>query len=661
MSPEVSAGAPDRIRQLQFLDELGRYELFLDLYRSEKDEDRRVIEDALTGEDFLLKMLLLQYLEEIPEPRALGLILGRLEDRNEAVRKAAGKAYDRSGYPRKNLRLRPYVMSRDAEAARFAIRTLSRAGDKDILPALLSALPEVDEKTRLETLDGLRCLPDPRSIPHLTRYSREGEERERYYAVRALVELKAAEWRVPLETFLARMQDPSARVRRAAMLGLQRFPLENVASLFLDRALDKDEPLESRRRAIQALAVFPSVRWVAPLVRLSAADARGPLRLTTEITLKRFPDDALKKSLTPLLEDPDAGVSRQAAFLLAEALGHDPGTRARLKRLWEEAEKVPDKLKALEVLGELGGSDLIPLLLGALKENQVLGYSALGALNRLWTYDSGPKIMELLRDAELPQFAKQALLSTLLKRGPDESVREELLPWLLKGIQHKVMNIRYLCLQLMDWYPLSQTLDSIFGLLVYEEDDEVIRMSYEILLRKVGANPIPLVSAAREYPERKAIQGHLVRMLGMRRWGSERAFDLLYGLMLEPMNLPAKDPGSFISLCVSLLGNGTLALEKAWLFFPSDELRHVMLRELRGVMSDVEKRFPPLPLDFLAFHLAGQDAAARALLYDIVGLSGQREGIPLMTGWLLKETDEGALRSGRESLGRLIREGVGSQ
>ncbi|MFH1724254.1 MAG: HEAT repeat domain-containing protein [Elusimicrobiota bacterium] len=651
-----SRAIADVIQRFKSFEEIGRYELFLDLYYSRREEDRELIKRVLAGDDAIVKMMFLQYLEEIPAQRAVSLFLPLLEDDNEIIRDAAMQAYKRSVFAQKNKLLRPYVASQRPGAACFAIGALARQGDRDVLPALLGRLPNAPPEVQREILEGLRYLPDPRCVPALIPFADSREEDGRYRAIRALAEMKSRGHPVRAAIFLDRVQDDSARVRRAALLGLQAFPSQKVARVFLEKALSEDEPMPSRRRAIQGLASFPDQEWVEPLVTLMSRDPSGPLRLTIEIALKRFPADVLKRGLFAVLDGGDAAVRQQAALIVAEFLGEDPEVRRRIMEFWEKAEDMQARLGAMEVLGELGGTELIPLLLSVLKENQVLAYTAIGVLNRLWTAESGPQILKLLKEPELPQFAKQALLSAILRRGLDDTMRQDLLPWLLEGLGDEVTNIRYLSLQILEWYPVEAWVQPVLRMLCGETDDEVCRTAYRIVTKKVGGNPVPIIAAVREYPDQKAVRNHLVQMLGWRKWDPKRVFDMLYGLMLEPINLPVKDRQAFLVLCVRLLEYGSMTLERIWPFAPSDSLKRLLLEKIRDGMKDPKRVFPPLPLDFLAGHFRDVDPVSRSLFYEIVGMSRQAEGIGLLTACLLRESEPAALSAGQEGLRRLVRE-----
>jgi hypothetical protein len=218
-----------------------------------------------------------------------------------------------------------------------------------------------------------------------------------------------------------------------------------------------------------------------------------------------------------------------------------------------------------------------------------------------------------------------------------------------------VTNIRYLALRLIARYPLDRTLTLILGLLAREEDHEVVSVAYEVILRGLDRDPRPLIDAALKSEDPRT-RPHLMELLCRGTWAQEHAFNMLTSLLRQPLALPINDPQAFLRMCVTLMENGSLTLVHGWLFATTDAIRRALLERLRDALRDPNRSFPPLPLDFISFHLANGDAASRTLFYELVGMSLQSAGIPMVTAQLLKESDEAALAAGREALRRLISE-----
>jgi len=148
-------------REFRFLDEMGRYDAFLRLYHSLDPADGELLETMYRSRDPLTPLILLQYLEELPEKRAVFPILEMIEEGNEVVSRAAMSAYRRNHYPGKPRLLKALVLSKSARACRFAVRVLSRAGFMDALPLILRELDlELDHWfTALKSISGEDPVP----------------------------------------------------------------------------------------------------------------------------------------------------------------------------------------------------------------------------------------------------------------------------------------------------------------------------------------------------------------------------------------------------------------------------------------------------------------------------------------------------------------------
>lgn len=639
--------------EFRFLGELERYDVFLKLYHSEEPSELEALGRLTRSPDPLVGLILLQYLQDLPEKKAVLPIIRMIEGGNEIVSRAAMAAYGRNHYPGKPHLLKRLILSPDARACRFAVRTLSRAGFMDALPLILRELLEREGKVRSEMVESLRFLPDRRSLPTLLPLAQDKEEEVRFLALQALAELQLRERVLPSDFFLRRVQDESERIRRAALEALQRLPTRKVSRIFLRQALDPEAGEPVRERAVRALAAFPSAEWGPSLVRLLVADEPASLKLAAEISLKALSPPLLRAALLPFLDDPDVSFRRQAALLLAQFLGEDPAVRRRIHRLWREA-KEEEAGELADVLSELGGVEEEALLMEAMTRSPLLAFSAAAALSRTLRPGSGPRVLSFLKDPRLPHTVKQALLTHWAKRGPDEPIRAELKPWLTSALGDEIMNIRYLSLQVLGWYPLEDRLPSILDLLTRETNPEIVRMSYRQLLKGLGRDPIPLALAVEAHEGRDALIGHMVRVLTDQGWDEPKVLELLHILRRKPLDLLARSPEAFFAVCIHLLEKGGVALEKVWLYLDEGPLRLRFLLMLLAFMRSPGRRFSALPLDFLTFHLRGADAPSRALYFGLLAADGRPESAEELTAALLREKDPAMLAEGRSALRRLL-------
>lgn len=634
---------------LKALDDLARYEKLLEIYRSPEGAER--IEKELRSDDPLLKLLILNFLQEVAERQAVRLLLTLLEDSNEIVREAAARSYARNRYPRKANHLRRYVMSRSPWAARFAIKTLAALRDQQALPLILSLLPRAERAARLEMIKALRYLPQPRVVPVLTALSGTKDEETRYHAIKTLAVLPFSGTKVRADIFLKAARDSSPRVRRLALSTLGSYSSKNIARFIQERAFSSAS--EDRFWAIEALSSFPAVEWIDPLVRIMALEPQARLRLAAELSLKRFPADLLRGGLRYLLDDPLPSIRRQSAQLMAELFGEERETRRKLLEMWSQVTDLQEKLEWLAVLRELGGDEVFHILYGVITQSTLLAYTSASIMNRMAIPGHDLRVLTLLRE-KLSKPVRQALLSGVVRRGPDQITHGEYFKVFVSGLSDPVSTFRYGCLQGLAWYPLGDILEPVLDLLSRETDDHVRRMADRLLAKGLGLDPAPLLECLRQVPFSDKLMVWLLSFLKDHSWSSTAACAALRLLDKEPLSLRQSRPGDYYALAVAWMEKGCLGFDEIWPIIEEDAERGRFLEFVRGAMAQSAGRFPPLPVDFLVRELRDRGPDFRGWLYALLGANQRPEGIPHLAGCMVREKDPALLRAGQAQLKNLF-------
>ena len=640
------------LREFPFMSELERYDTFLRLYHSEGAQEKRLLTALVSSKDPLVALIVLQYLEDIPEKRALTGLLHMVERGNEVVSRTAMAAYKRSHFPGKARQLKRLVLSRNPRARRFAVRTLCRAGYTEVLPLVVRELPDAEGEVRAEMIDGLRYLPDRRSVQVLTPLADSLDEPTRWLALQVLGQLQARVGGLPAAFFLKRSNDRSERVRRAALDGLHSYPTKRVAQMILEQALDEKESDEVRDRSIRALAAFPAVRWVRPLAAFAAVTPSPSLRLAVEVTLRGYPDAVRREGLTPLLAEADAGLRRQAALLLADLSGRDPAVRARLLAMWDSADDRA-AVDFVEVLRALGGPDSAERLRGAMKRNRLVAYAAAGALARLRGH--GAQTLAALRDDTVSATVHQAILSQWARRGPEESLRAELEPLLIQWLKSPVINIRYLALQILAWFPLTGKLEALLDTLAVEADPEVVGTVSKQILHGLGADPVPLALGLAAHPKRSVLMGHGVRLLTAKNWDPLLARPLMSILAAPPLAMLSSTPETYLTIGLHLYSLASVTFQDLWEFCATDDVRRLLLRLTVTFLADSRRRLPPLPLEFLTGVAGAGDADLRSLVYSVMAGEERPEAAEALTVLALREPDPAVKQHAAMLMRRLMR------
>lgn len=640
-------------RRFRFLDEFDRYGAFLSLYNSIDPEDQETLSSMYRSQDPLVPLILLRFLAEIPEKKAVLPIITIIEEGNTVVSHAAMTAYQDNHYPAKPKFLKPLILSQNTTACRFAVRTLSRAGFVDAYPLILRQIPARTDPVLSEMITALRFLPDPRSVPTLTLLTRSNSEPLRFLSLQTLASLQLRKSMLPASFFLDMSRDDSIRVRRVALEALQRSSTPAISGILIQKVLDRKEDESIRERAIRALAAVPSTDLVAPLIAVLASDDSSSLKLLAEITLKGLPRRIAKGGLIRQLDSASRGHRRWAAVLLAQFLGDEPDVRRILVDLWKSADD-ETAVELTEMLRELEGSEAERLLLDAMEKSPLVAYAAAGALARILGAGAGPQILAMLKDPRTSIQAKQALLGHWAKRAPDDGVRADLLPWLLGSLHDEVLNMRYLALQVLAWYPLAQTLPHLLDLLAREISPDVVRTVHRQLSQGLGSDPRPLIEGLARHPECRRIIHHAVKILTGRAWDVNVSLPVLERLNAKPIDLLAQSPESFFAVCAHMIEHKGILFQTVWTLLDVDALRIRFLEVLLSFMRNTRRRFPPLPLNYLEAQIKGEGPEFRELHYRLLEADGSPAAAQSLAAALIREENEACQRTGAAALDRLV-------
>ncbi|OIO07060.1 MAG: hypothetical protein AUJ52_10985 [Elusimicrobia bacterium CG1_02_63_36] len=637
--------------EFAFLGEIERYDAFLQLYHSPSEQDGAALDALTKSSDPLIPLILLRYFEEIPEKRACLAIIRLIEDGNPVVAEAAMRCYSASHYPKKPHLLKPLIFSDNFRACRFAIRTLARAGFMDVLPLILREIPDRQGPILRVMLDALRYIPHRRSVPILLPLAESTEEPLRYLVVDVLSDLQFRTRALPPAFFIRKLKDESARVRGAALEALQRFPSKRVEGLILDAALSQTDPENARVRAVRALQNFPSSRTAAAVTRLSAVSTSASVRISCEIVLRTFPRPVIRQGVLPLLEAQEVPIRRQAAIYLAEFLGADPKIREAILSLWRKTDE-GSSLEFVDALRALGGAETVVELRASLDRSPLTGYAAACALSQMRGEVPGRALLELIRDSKMTPTVRQALLDRWAKRGPDDSVRAETLEAMHELLREPVMNLRYLAVQILDWYPLEKTMNGLLDLIARESDREVLRVAVKQILRGLGRDPLKFVESVRAHPACEALRPHLVKVISGRAWDSSRIPALLDAVCSEPIAL-RREPKRFSVVCLRMLEFSTVTIQDLWPWVSAENTLKPFLTLLLQAVANPRRRTDPLPLAFLELQAMMLGPALRGLIYELLAVENRPEGGEYLAAALLRESDEHLRTEGSALLRKL--------
>jgi HEAT repeat protein len=281
------------------------------------------------------------------------------------------------------VHLRRALMDRDATVRACAARALLHTGDADVRKAIRAWTRDTDPGVRLLAVELSGEVGDRTAI---ARALADSAEEVRLAAVRALGRLGAE----AAATAMGRLEDPSSRVRLAAIDVLVAAEDRRAAPLLVDRL--GDAAVEVRRRACLALAELDDSRAAPALIR-SLADPMSEVQAATAEALGRLRAVEAVSPLADRLAAADPAV-RHAAIVALGMLGdRDPRAVGLL------VEALGDKdlhATAEESLRGLG-SAAVPALLEALGSSGT-PLASLEAVVRLLGGSADPRALPPLLD-----------------------------------------------------------------------------------------------------------------------------------------------------------------------------------------------------------------------------------------------------------------------
>jgi beta-lactamase regulating signal transducer with metallopeptidase domain len=185
-------------------------------------------------------------------------------------------------------------------------------GNRQLIDALVSALGDRDRDVRVQAVQSLANLNDPRTVGGLTVALKDADPEVRRAAVDGLTDLDIE---VSKGSLLLALADTDAGVRGEAAVGLGELRDTRYLDVFV--SLLGDPAASVRSQAARALGESRGTSAVAPLIA-ALADEDAAVRLEAARSLGEIGDSRAADGLIQALNDPVAAVVEEAACALGE-------------------------------------------------------------------------------------------------------------------------------------------------------------------------------------------------------------------------------------------------------------------------------------------------------------------------------------------------------
>jgi HEAT repeat protein len=206
------------------------------------------------------------------------------------------------------------LRSGDVEARRDAALRLAASGDRDVVPALATALDDSSEIVRATVAGALGALGDPSAVPFLlSRFAREKRAFVRKELAAALGAIGDRSATGALVERVGREKDREARA--AAVVALANLEDPAAAQSLLALLVDKDAFI--RREAARGLGRLRTPAAVRPLAARLEGDEEAEVRRQAARALGEIGDRAARPALASAAHDADPYVADEAIAALA--------------------------------------------------------------------------------------------------------------------------------------------------------------------------------------------------------------------------------------------------------------------------------------------------------------------------------------------------------
>jgi HEAT repeat protein len=643
-------------KRIEHLGEDARFEVWMSLYSSEDSLRKKELKDVLTSEDPLLKTLLIRFLGNVPEERAIQFLCQLLEDSNSVIHEASKRAFEKNAFSKKWGLLIKLIYSSHEPAQFYAIEKMSQAGVLDALPLLLAMLSTENEKLLVQLLKALRYYADERVLPLILPFSDDKREGIRFRVILILGVLYAGEVREARKPLLYALKDSSPQVRRAVLWSLRSHPVKKDLKHIFPIAKSDPEPTV-RQEALILFNFFPSKKAVLFLLNVLVNEKAKIVLLKAEAVLYSLPLSLTSNVLWKLIRRKKGKVKDKALLILAELRGAVPVfVRYLLRQI--KKEKDPKKiLPLLQALGTTKDPSCIAIMEPHLKGNPLFGYTAMTALLKLWTrHPTLVPIATYLEDPEITPLFKQTVLKQMLKSKKWDLYAEEMQDCLISLLDHENLNIRYLAAQVLAPISSELILDLSFQAALKESDPAYAQFLKDTLQKQLCEKP------------------HWMGYLVQKNWDNEEGLRFLFAIMQEA-RLFGRDLLQLVSSLLdppvsfhqskyrdllknffsSFLFQKKLPLD---LFF-KQSANLADLHVLLNILSDIIKKYPdidaPLPVDLLIQWFDSDDAQLSSIIIDLLSMSRDDHAIGFLVGLVCRQEMKSYQIQASDGLQRLMR------
>lgn len=468
-----------------------RFEAWALLYSSLEPEASQEMESIMTGSDPILKILLARFLSRVYEDKAVEYLCRMLCDTNSVVIDIVIRCFEKNLYEAKLPKLLAVLNAPVYKAQSFAIEKLCLGNVPEILDPLLTLLKAAHNQLLEHILSCLRHLPDKRLMSVAKKFLIHESQKVRFHAIMVLGSLYETGHGECRKYLVAALKDPHPRIRQAILWVFRKISTRSDLKYFL--CFSRQDPDSNvRQEALLGLAAFPISRVVQHLLKLLVSDEDRMVILKGEAVLLSIPQKKLIRGLKKVLKDREFAVKSKAVVMFSElhpALSQ--GYHVFLMKEIRAARSTREKIPFIQSLGIAGFAEAIPYLQEQTHSpDQVLSYTAMVALLKIYSRSISFPILEILRDELLSDLLKQMAMKYFIKVADRSQLTRELMVFLLDYLGSPCINLRYLAVRVLIASEDDRFLEPLFGMIIAETDPSIKQLLREYMIQAIAKNSL---------------------------------------------------------------------------------------------------------------------------------------------------------------------------
>lgn len=632
-----------------------RFAAWMELYQSDEESTQREIEKIFRTTDPLIKILFARFLAHIEEERAILYLTKLLIDENPIVVDNAIAAFLKSKFSKKNTHLIPVLSSPCVRAKVFALNQLAASQVIQAIDPILNLIPKADHELLVEILGALRFFSDRNVAPTIYPYLEHASEDIRFRAVMILGTLYQLGCKEFHHKLILKLSDGSEIVRHGVVWSLSHIKRKGHLKHFLTLSLHDPSPLV-RQECLSACLTYPSFKVMRHIISVLTHEKDRVVTLKGESVLLSMPKKVLVKSLKRLLKSRDAAIRHRTMHLYAEHQEGSDEYLSYLKRQFESAGNPKEKIPIIESLGLLENKKAITFLEKHIFANPLLTYTGLMAIAKLWEKSQDFPIIKYLTHPQISDLFKQIPLKHLLKLNVPKFCTPELVTILIKLLDSKNLNVRYLSAQALVQMKEERILVPFFNTIINETDHTARNLLKENIIEFFHRNPLLFVKLFQEYKEQSEAITLLFSLFKESKLSKDNILLLTKTLIEPPLNMLDQVYHTLlIETLFHYLTDKTISLENLITMGVSEELTALLFERLYQQKYRGNPHLKlKLPIPQLLLLIKNEGLDQRKSLVELMGKSDSNQTIPHLIDFLTDNSLASLHPSAAASLKQLI-------